>query len=127
MIYLIIGLFLLMNLLLAIFYSNYQERVDASIDKMKEKRNVYLLQVFRKYDTEKTGQIEKEGVRHIIGEMHSLALGQDKMREEIDMTELQFEQTFKILDEDENGFMEPCEMVNLLQAYETWLYEKQYK
>ena len=46
--------------------------------------------------------------------MHSLALGQDKMREEIDMTELQFEQTFKILDEDENGFMEPCEMVNLL-------------
>ena len=42
-----------MNLLLAIFYSNYQERVDASIDKMKEKRNVYLLQVFRKYDTEK--------------------------------------------------------------------------
>ena len=80
-----------MNLLLAIFYSNYQERVDASIDKMKEKRNVYLLQVFRKYDTERKGHIEKEGVRHIIGEMHALALGQDKMREEIDMTELQFE------------------------------------
>lgn len=31
--YLVIGLFMLMNLLLAIFYSNYQERVDASIDK----------------------------------------------------------------------------------------------
>ena len=23
--------------------------------------------------------------------------------------------------------MDPCEMVDLLQAYETWLYEKQYK
>jgi len=31
-IYLMIGLFMLMNLLLAIFYSNYQERVEASID-----------------------------------------------------------------------------------------------
>lgn len=30
--YLILGLFLFMNLLLAIFYSNYQERADASID-----------------------------------------------------------------------------------------------
>lgn len=33
--YLIIGLFMLMNLLLAIFYSNYQERVDAAIDKFQ--------------------------------------------------------------------------------------------
>ena len=31
--YLVIGLFMLLNMLLAIFYSNYQERVDASIDK----------------------------------------------------------------------------------------------
>lgn len=45
--YLIIGLFLLMNLLLAIFYSNYQERVEASIDKFRDKRNVFLIKLFR--------------------------------------------------------------------------------
>ena len=43
------------------------------------------------------------------------------------MSDLQFEQTFKILDTDGSNYMEPKEMVNLLQAYETWLYEKQYK
>ena len=31
--YLVIGLFMLMNLLLAIFYSNYQVQVDAAMDK----------------------------------------------------------------------------------------------
>ena len=45
--YLVVGLFLLMNLLLAIFYSNYQEKADASIDHMMEKRNRFLIQLFR--------------------------------------------------------------------------------
>ena len=116
-----------MNLLLAIFYSNYQERVDASIDRMRDKRNCYLLQIYRKHDTEKKGLLTKEGVRKIIGEMHALANGLDKMEEEIDMTELQFEQTFKILDTNNSGTMQPKEMVSLMQAYEAWLYEKQYK
>lgn len=43
------------------------------------------------------------------------------------MTQMSFEQVFKMLDRDESGFMDPCEMVDLLQVYETWLYEKQYK
>ena len=40
--YLVIGLFLLMNLLLAIFYAKYQERADDSIDKSRETRNEFL-------------------------------------------------------------------------------------
>lgn len=51
----------------------------------------------------------------------------DQKTEEIDMTELQFEQIFKLMDKDKSGSMEPKEMVNLMIAYETWLYEKQYK
>lgn len=43
------------------------------------------------------------------------------------MTKLQFEQIYKILDKDETGTMEPIEMITLLQAYETWKYEKDYK
>ena len=49
-VYLVIGLFLFMNLLLAIFYSAYQERVNESMDNFKERRNVYLIKIFRKYD-----------------------------------------------------------------------------
>ena len=45
--YLVVGLFLLMNLLLAIFYSNYQEKADASLDHMNEKRNRFFIQLFR--------------------------------------------------------------------------------
>ena len=49
--FLIIGLFLLMNLLLAIFYSAYQEKVDLALDHFRERRNHFLLHLFRKYDT----------------------------------------------------------------------------
>ena len=40
---------------------------------------------------------------------------------------MQFEQVFALLDRDRSGYMNPEEMVDLLVAYETWLYEKQYK
>lgn len=46
---------MLLNLLLAIFYSNYQERVEASIDNFKDRRNKFLIHIFRMYDTEGTG------------------------------------------------------------------------
>ena len=86
--YLVIGLFLLMNLLLAIFYSNYQERVEASIDRMKEKRNVYFLTIFRKYDTANAGKIGKDKVKDVMSEIHALALGQDEVKEQINMSDL---------------------------------------
>lgn len=63
----------------------------------------------------------------IIKELNSLRLGKDEKSDDIDMTDMQFEQIFALLDKDGNGYMEPIEMVDLLQAYETWLYEKQYK
>lgn len=49
-VYLVVGLFMLMNLLLAIFYAKYQERVDAAIDKFMVMRNSYLVQMFRQYE-----------------------------------------------------------------------------
>ena len=63
----------------------------------------------------------------IIKELNSLRRGLDEKSDEIEMTDMQFEQIFALLDKDGNGYMEPIEMVDLLQAYETWLYEKQYK
>ena len=43
------------------------------------------------------------------------------------MTELQFEQIYKLIDTDNSGTLTPDEIVNCVTAYETWLYEKQYK
>ena len=63
----------------------------------------------------------------VIKEIDSLRKGLDEKSNEIDMTDMQFEQIFALLDKDGNGFMEPIEMIDLLQAYETWIYEKQYK
>ena len=63
----------------------------------------------------------------IIKELNSLRRGLDEKSDEIEMTDMQFEQIFALLDKDGNGYMEPIEMVDLLQAYETWIYEKQYK
>ena len=80
-----------MNLLLAIFYSNYQERVDAAIDKFQKQRNDYLIRLFRQYqDKNHEGGINKEGVFQLTKEIHSLINGHDSKKEEIDMTPLQF-------------------------------------
>jgi len=116
-----------MNLLLAIFYSAYQERVDMSIDKFQVKRNAFLIKLFRKYDKDEDQKLQKTEVYEIIKELHSLVANLDEKSEEIDMTQLQFEQVFTLIDKDKSGYMEPKEMVNLLQAYETWLYEKEYR
>ena len=83
---------MLLNLLLAIFYSNYQERVDAALDKFMEHRNSYLVRLFRQYeDADKPGSIGKEGVYQITKEIHSLVNGHDSKQEDFDMTPLQFE------------------------------------
>ena len=116
-----------MNLLLAIFYSAYQERVDMSIDKFQVKRNAFLIKLFRKYDKDEDQKLQKTEVYEIIKELHSLVANLDEKSEEIDMTQLQFEQVFTLIDKDKSGYMEPKEMVDLLQAYETWLYEKEYR
>ncbi len=129
-----------MNLLLAIFYSNYQERVSTSIENFKQQRNDYLIYLYRNNCAENgNGKVDKAGTRGILQEIHSLVLGHDEKGNELEteMSELQFEQIFKLLkkespeqdgeDEVDPDHMHPCEMITLLQAYETWVYEKQYK
>ena len=48
LVYLILGLFLMMNLLLAIFYSNFKTRFAEKIDKSEKKRSLYLYEQFTK-------------------------------------------------------------------------------
>ena len=62
-----------------------------SLDNFRERRNHFLLHLFRKYDTKNEKKIDKDGVFHITKEIHSLANGLDQKSEKIDMTPLQFE------------------------------------
>ena len=43
------------------------------------------------------------------------------------MTNTQYEQLFKVMDSSKSGNITPKEIPNVLTAYETWLYEKEYK
>jgi len=98
------------------------------MDSMKERRNTYMLRLFREYDAvEKTGELDKNQILEYTKEIHSLVQNEDKKSESMNMTPLQFEQMFKVLDKDESGSMSPAEIPNLMIAYMNWLYEKQSK
>lgn len=52
-IYLIIGLFLIMNLVLAIFYSNFKNRFHEHIESNEERRSAYLYKLFKSFAGDK--------------------------------------------------------------------------
>lgn len=63
----------------------------------------------------------------MIKEFHTLVNQQDAKIEDIKMTATQYDQLFKVMDESKSGFINPKEIPAVLKAYETWLYEKEYK
>ena len=60
LIYLIFGLFLLMNLLLAIFYNNFKKRVDNVLEIHDEQRAKFFTEQFLLFDKENKGYLNKE-------------------------------------------------------------------
>jgi len=125
--FLILGLFLFFNLLLAIFYSSYQEKADDDNEGNREDRNNFLFQLFNTYDKEKKGYLDKKQTFDIIKEFHTLVNQQDAKIDDIKMTHTQYDQLFKVMDTTKSGNIGPREIPNVLKAYETWLYEKEYK
>lgn len=73
--FLIIGLFLLMNLLLAVLYSHYQEKTDDSVDRGKKQRTIFLIHMFRYYDTNNTGALDRGQTYEILKELDGLYNG----------------------------------------------------
>lgn len=71
-IYLIVGLILLFNMLLAIFYSNYTNRFQQSISDYDKDREEYLSEMFQKLDKEKKGYLDNRQVFKMMSEIHSL-------------------------------------------------------
>ena len=55
-----------MNLLLAIFYSNYKKRYEMSISNLGEARNNYINDKFNELDREKKGHLNKNQAYEMI-------------------------------------------------------------
>jgi hypothetical protein len=80
-IFLFVGLFLLMNLLLAIFYSDYQTKTDETIDSNDADRNKYFHDFFtsnHKKREDGVKFIDRDGVLQLFLEVHSLVSRKDK-------------------------------------------------
>jgi hypothetical protein len=64
--YLIFGLYFLLNLVLAIYYSNYRTRVDNTLNKFVSMREEFLINKFTEYDVEDTGYLTEEEFKKMI-------------------------------------------------------------
>ena len=124
--YLVIGLFLLMNLLLAIFYSSYQEKFDETMDEAEDDRSKFLIKEFKMLDEDNKGYLNKDETKKLLNIIHSLVQGWDTNRE-INMTEGQYDEMWPVIDGNDNGKMEISQIKDLLEVYEGWQYEKNYK
>lgn len=70
--YLAIGLFLILNLLLAIFYSNFKYRFNMAIESNQENRSKYLFKMFRIHGGDTKGYLNKEETFHFFCDLHLL-------------------------------------------------------
>jgi two pore calcium channel protein len=59
-VYLIFGLYLLMNMLLAMFYANYKKRSEDTLLKFVDERRTFLETKFEELDRDKKGYLNKE-------------------------------------------------------------------
>ena len=59
-IYLVIGLFFLLNLVLAIFYSNYKSRLERTIKNFIQNREEHMVKMFLHYDVYNNGYLSKD-------------------------------------------------------------------
>ena len=70
-IYLVIGVFLIMNLVLAIFYSNFKNKYHEDIENNEERRTAYLYKLFHENGGDK-GYLTKEESFHFFCDIHNL-------------------------------------------------------
>ena len=67
-IYLIMGVFFMMNLILATFYSNYKNRVDRTLNDFMEERKNYLISKFNQYDFTGRGYLTPAEFKTLVAE-----------------------------------------------------------
>ena len=73
-VYLIFGLFFLLNLVLAVYYSNYRTRVESTINKFISIREEFLHKKFQEYDTDGKDYLTRDEFKHMITDLFRLNL-----------------------------------------------------
>lgn len=69
MIYLLIGLYFFVNIILAIYYSNYKNRVDETLSNFIDRRHEYLKKKFTQYDVTNKGYLRLDQFKLLICEI----------------------------------------------------------
>ena len=75
-IYLVFGLFLFMNMLLAIFYANYKIRYQKALDSFVDVRTIYLENQFSELDVESKGYLNKQQAYEMFNRIRKLDEGE---------------------------------------------------
>jgi len=120
--FLIFGLFLLMNLLLAIFYSNYQLRFQQQINSFVEERNNYLIEKFTELDKNGKGYLSKDECYLIFQDIRSL--DQSIMDQDIQQVQPEhFEHMYTLIDESGDGKIHLDEFIKIFEVFELYKYE----
>jgi len=114
--YLVIGLFFMLNLILATYYSNYKNRVEKSINDFIEQRQAHLRKKFKIYDIRKKGYLYMGQLRLLLKDI----LG---IEEENNETMVHLDKIVKIFDDKCYGkvsvddFIEYFDLVDVLKIY----------
>lgn len=117
--FLIVGLFLLMNMLLAIFYSNYKKRYDNTLETFNEERSNYLEEKFNEYDVGAKGYLDKDDTYKMMLEVYNL---DDSKSSEFEITPELFEKMFRSLDLNLSGHITREEFQRIFEVYELYKY-----
>mmetsp|Transcript_17013 Transcript_17013/g.14943 ORF Transcript_17013/g.14943 Transcript_17013/m.14943 type:complete len:572 (+) Transcript_17013:23-1738(+) len=116
-VYILIGVYFLLNVLLAVFYSNYQSRVENSITKYEDKRVSYLEKKFFEHDEGNKGYLTNAECKILI--LYLLSIDSSHNEDNIDVSKF-----IKLLDCDGNGKIYLPEFYRYFDVMEILQFEK---
>lgn len=108
-----------MNLLLAIFYSNYQMRFKQQITNFVDDRNNFLIEKFYELDQGQKGYLTKQECFLMFQEIQALdSSSSEQVKPE------HFEHIFTLIDESGDGAIQLDEFLKVFEVFELYKYEE---
>ena len=115
-IYLVLGLYFFMNLLLAIFYNNYKQRVVNTMSKFVDSRQEFLRGVFCQIDVQKKGYLTETQCRQMVERL----IAMDK---NLDLSSINVKRFVRLLDADGSSRIHLDEFLRFYDILDELLFE----
>jgi len=94
-IYIMIGIFLILHLLMALFYNNYKLRYEEQLTTFHSERDAFLEDKFNELDNEGKGYLNKQEAYQMFRQIYFLDQGYNKSKnQEEDLTIEDFDRMF---------------------------------